>query len=94
MYEAMTRAYHENNAMRNREKEKVITRKEFEKIVQSMIDNHMNLKRPLITYEEFLNNCKKYEVSWSDLLEKVKDENEKAALRHAIFIIKSNYNIY
>ncbi len=29
-----------------------------------------------------------------DLLEKVTDENEKAALRHAIHIIESNNHVY
>lgn len=29
-----------------------------------------------------------------ELLEKVKNENEKAALRHAIFIIESNKHVY
>ena len=29
-----------------------------------------------------------------DLLEKVTDEDEKAALRHAIYIIESNYHVY
>lgn len=29
-----------------------------------------------------------------DLLEKVKNEEKKAALRHAIYIIESNYHVY
>lgn len=29
-----------------------------------------------------------------DLLEKVTDTDEKAALRHAIYIIESNYHVY
>lgn len=29
-----------------------------------------------------------------DLLEKLDDENEKAALRHAIHIIESNHHVY
>lgn len=28
------------------------------------------------------------------ILEKLTDEDEKAALRHAIFIIESNYHVY
>ena len=29
-----------------------------------------------------------------DLLDKVTDEDEKAALKHAVFIIESNNNVY
>lgn len=29
-----------------------------------------------------------------ELLEKVEDENEKAALKHAIYVIESNFHIY
>lgn len=29
-----------------------------------------------------------------ELLEKLEDENEKAALKHAIYVIESNYHVY
>ena len=29
-----------------------------------------------------------------ELLEKAENENEKAALRHAIYVIESNYHVY
>lgn len=29
-----------------------------------------------------------------ELLEKLEDENKKAALKHAIYVIESNYHVY